>query len=1169
MRRSSHHSRHSKGGGLSIPAKANKLLNLILVAILLILFRIWHLTFVQHEERLEHAKKPQRKVIIERAERATIRDRFNFPLAMNKVQYNAAISYAQIREIPSIAWERGPDGKRIKKFKRKEHIKKLSELLAKELNMQAERIEDLIHGKAALLYNMPFVLKEEITEKQYFRLKMLEKDWMGIHAERVSKRYYPKEKVAADIIGYLGRINRQEYDKIVLEIRELRDCLEQYDAGGEFVQPSGLSNPAEARLRLKELEERAYTINDYIGKSGIEAMYDEVLRGFRGKRTFFSDARGNYLRELPGAQEPLSGQRFLLTISAELQEYAERLLAENEAVRREEKPQNSSQKCSEPNMQPPWIKGGAIVVMDPNNGEILAMASYPRFSPNDFIPSGDPETNREKLSQIRRWLEIESHIAELWDQKQPLIRERFSIQQEAFFDEAKWLTWSNYLGFILPANHPVRTVLNQFDGIQDAISLQLLIDELIFLSESKQPGAILNALYNKEDGHFLLKNRLALSERKALSQAMEKNKERIITIKASLDNYYRLLPNNYDKLLLADICKILVKAESFPPNLLAIIGGQTLSFYKDASAAFAVIQEELRNRTKEIFHLNDFAQWRLSHQKEFLKQKREEEALAKVYQRPYIDHLDNKEKELFHLFWTEHKWDFIIYLLNGENELSTFADYPEIQLYRDQILQMRNTYADEKGIYKSYQVLKQATANLDPALQTTYLKTLRTFNDLERPLLGFYPHLANNKGIQLEKHLAAAFYPLYGFGFGRSQAYRQAAQQGSIFKLVTAYEALRQTYHAKFDPHRPPMQTLNPLTIIDEIKKKTDAKSPGNISWDVARTMDGKAIHQFYKGGRIPRSSKPSIGKVDILGAIEASSNPYFALLAGDVIEQPEDLIQAARLFSYGEKTGIQLPGEIAGTVPDDIAFDRTGLYSVAIGQHSLVNTPLQTAVMLSAIANGGKVYKPKIVALKAGKEPVRGEAQIFQEERFAFQDTLSLIDIDFPLFSGAEKLQKKNLIDCTPPEITREIFMPDPIREILLNGMRQVIVGPRGLGPPSRIPGMAGKPALIKDFLDLQNQIVGKTSTSEVIERVNLDLNEGTQMVKHVWFGCISFNDELTSAPPKSLSASFQHPELVVVVYLRYGDYGKEAAPLAIQIIKKWREIVRKHHQKRSSIVS
>ena len=74
-----------------IPTKANHILNLVLVALLLIALRCWHLAVVQHDQRVEMAARPQEKVVIEPAKRGTIRDRTGRPLAINKVQYQAAI----------------------------------------------------------------------------------------------------------------------------------------------------------------------------------------------------------------------------------------------------------------------------------------------------------------------------------------------------------------------------------------------------------------------------------------------------------------------------------------------------------------------------------------------------------------------------------------------------------------------------------------------------------------------------------------------------------------------------------------------------------------------------------------------------------------------------------------------------------------------------------------------------------------------------------------------------------------------------------------------------------------------------------------------------------------------------------------------------------------------
>ena len=86
----------------NIPEKANRVLNIILLGLLLILIRVWYLATIQYDEHVEMARRPQRRSSVEKVERATIRDRFNLPLALNKIQYTAAVCYADIRQVPSV-----------------------------------------------------------------------------------------------------------------------------------------------------------------------------------------------------------------------------------------------------------------------------------------------------------------------------------------------------------------------------------------------------------------------------------------------------------------------------------------------------------------------------------------------------------------------------------------------------------------------------------------------------------------------------------------------------------------------------------------------------------------------------------------------------------------------------------------------------------------------------------------------------------------------------------------------------------------------------------------------------------------------------------------------------------------------------------------------------------
>ena len=372
--------------------KTNRILNVIILALLLILIRVWYLSVILHEEKQKEAVKPQRRSVVERVERATIRDRFNFPLALNKIQYNASICYADIRQIPRVRWERNEQGKRVKVLARSEYINRLCAMLADALDLDPQKIEDTIHGKASLFPQTPFVIREGVSEEQYYKLKALEKDWVGIRMEVGSKRYYPLGKVGSDVIGYMGAINSSEYYQIAEEMKILQAYLLEREAQELPILPKGFHNPLEVRERLRELQERAYTINDLVGKTGVEGVFDGELRGYVGKKTYEVDINGNFLRELPGSRKAMPGQRILLSISAELQEFAESLLAHNESIREVREEDGS------PSLTAPWIKGGAIVAMDPHNGEILTLASYPRFDPNDFIPAKEEGKNRANFS---------------------------------------------------------------------------------------------------------------------------------------------------------------------------------------------------------------------------------------------------------------------------------------------------------------------------------------------------------------------------------------------------------------------------------------------------------------------------------------------------------------------------------------------------------------------------------------------------------------------------------------------------------------------------------------------------------------------------------------------------------------------------------------------------
>lgn len=124
-----------------------------------------------------------------------------------------------------------------------------------------------------------------------------------------------------------------------------------------------------SEIQLKSGKYPGNGLGDFIGQFGVEKMWQDALEGAKGAEQVEVDVYGRKLRTLPPVRSPVPGYNIYLTIDKDLQ-----LLAEN---------------C---------LKGkeGAIVALDPNNGEVLAMASAPAFDPNKFI-GGISSTEWNKL----------------------------------------------------------------------------------------------------------------------------------------------------------------------------------------------------------------------------------------------------------------------------------------------------------------------------------------------------------------------------------------------------------------------------------------------------------------------------------------------------------------------------------------------------------------------------------------------------------------------------------------------------------------------------------------------------------------------------------------------------------------------------------------------------
>ena len=116
----------------------------------------------------------------------------------------------------------------------------------------------------------------------------------------------------------------------------------------------------EAPLSVRPIENNDLIFSDSEGREGLEQIFDNELRGQAGQLYVTYDAAGNKTSERI-ARPPVPGYNVITTLDEEMQRICENVLAKN-------------------------CKRGAFVIMDPNNGEILAMASQPGFNPNEFVP---------------------------------------------------------------------------------------------------------------------------------------------------------------------------------------------------------------------------------------------------------------------------------------------------------------------------------------------------------------------------------------------------------------------------------------------------------------------------------------------------------------------------------------------------------------------------------------------------------------------------------------------------------------------------------------------------------------------------------------------------------------------------------------------------------------
>lgn len=194
--------------------------------------------------------------------------------------------------------------------------------LSEALGIDGDILRDRFDQIKSLPAFESILVKQEATPGDIAWVESHVLEFPELRVELQPQRRYPANNMLAHVLGYVGEISPDQ-------------------------------------LKQSSYKDKGLKPGDIIGQNGLEQVYDEYLRGKDGYREVIVDSRGRIQDEIETVP-PQPGQDMITTIDLDLQEVAEQQLRDS------------------------VTKRGVIIAMDPNNGEILALASAPAFDPNLF-----------------------------------------------------------------------------------------------------------------------------------------------------------------------------------------------------------------------------------------------------------------------------------------------------------------------------------------------------------------------------------------------------------------------------------------------------------------------------------------------------------------------------------------------------------------------------------------------------------------------------------------------------------------------------------------------------------------------------------------------------------------------------------------------------------------
>ncbi|KIH98216.1 penicillin-binding protein [Streptomonospora alba] len=308
---------------------------LVLVLLASLTARMWYMQVPMAEHYQELALASHTQKLIQPALRGRIVDAQGRPLVTNRTELTVTADYHALLE-------RDDDGTAV--------LRKVAELIDRPFAKLRDRVRLCGPETGQPCWQgspyQPIPLAENVAPKVALQIMERQNEFPGISAQQMAVREYPNDELAAQVLGYLQPITQEEF-----EARE--------ELRAEF---SGV---------------------DRVGRDGVEAVYDDRLRGDSGERILSVSSQGDVRGTLSRTpSEP--GMHLVTSIDTEVQKVTEDALrGAVDKARSQGKP----------------VDSGAAVVLDVRTGRVVAMASLPDYDPEVWNGGIDAGTYDKLLSE--------------------------------------------------------------------------------------------------------------------------------------------------------------------------------------------------------------------------------------------------------------------------------------------------------------------------------------------------------------------------------------------------------------------------------------------------------------------------------------------------------------------------------------------------------------------------------------------------------------------------------------------------------------------------------------------------------------------------------------------------------------------------------------------------